>query len=527
MRQAIAAFIASLAIGSAIAVPAAAQEPRRGGTLVMGQSTGTTSFNNAVGSGTGIMVPGAQIFASPVMHDEKWNPRPYLAEAWELSPDSLSMTLHLRKDALFHDGKPVTSEDVAFSILTIRDNHPFNTMLAPVDRVDTPDAATAIIRLKHPHPALLYAMGPPLMPILPKHIYGDGRPIKTHPNNSKDVVGSGPFKLVEFKPGDQIVLERFDRFFIKDRPYLDRIILKTYPDSQTSILELEAGRLLLQPFFNRVLELDRAKANPQLVITNEGYAAVGGINWLLFNNKRKPFDDVRVRQAFAYAIDRDFIVKALHKGLSKVATGPIHSGFPQYSSDVTKYSLNLKKAEELLDAAGLKKGPDGIRVKVTCDYYPGDEDGQKRLAEYMKPALKKIGIEVEVRAPADFAAWAKRMATKDFDISMDAAFAWGDPVIGVNRTYLSSNIRPLVFTNNAQYENPKVDELLDAAGREPDAAKRKALYGEFQKIVTADLPLFWLTELPYHTIYNKRVHNPPTTIWGTASPMLDVWLSEK
>ena len=119
------------------------------------------------------------------------------------------------------------------------------------------------------------------------------------------------------------------------------------------------------------------------------------------------------------------------------------------------------------------------------------------------------------------------MATKDFDISMDAAFAWGDPVIGVNRTYLSTNIRPLVFTNNAQYENPKVDELLDAAGREPDAAKRKVLYGEFQKIVTADLPLFWLTELPYHTIYNKRIHNPPTTIWGTASPMLDVWLSEK
>ena len=525
MRRAIAAFITTLAV--AVAATASAQEPRRGGTLVMGQSTGTTSFNNAVGSGTGIMVPGAQIFASPVMHDDKWNPRPYLAESWQLSADALSMTLHLRRDAVFHDGKPVTSEDVAFSILTIRDNHPFNTMLAPVERVDTPDTATAIIRLKHPHPALLYAMGPPLMPILPKHVYGDGRPIKTHPNNTRDVVGSGPFRLVEFKPGDQIVLERFDGFFIKDRPYLDRIILKTYPDSQTSILELEAGRLLLQPFFNRVLELERARTNPQLVITNEGYAAVGGINWLLFNNKRKPFDDVRVRQAFAYAIDRDFIVKALHKGLSKAATGPIHSGFPQYSPDVTRYSLNLKKAEELLDAAGLKKGPDGIRLKVTCDYYPGDEDGQKRLAEYMKPALKKIGIEVEVRAPADFAAWAKRMATKDFDISMDAAFAWGDPVIGVNRTYLSTNIRPLVFTNNAQYENAKVDELLAAAGREPDAAKRKALYGEFQKIVTADLPLFWLTELPYHTIYNKRVHNPPTTIWGAASPMLDVWLSDR
>ena len=120
MRQAIAAFITTLAVAVAVTSTASAQEPRRGGTLVMGQSTGTTSFNNAVGSGTGIMVPGAQIFASPVMHDDKWSPKPYLAESWELSPDSLSMTLHLRKDALFHDGTPVTSADVALTPATAR-----------------------------------------------------------------------------------------------------------------------------------------------------------------------------------------------------------------------------------------------------------------------------------------------------------------------------------------------------------------------------------------------------------------------
>jgi peptide/nickel transport system substrate-binding protein len=83
-----------------------------------------------------------------------------------------------------------------------------------------------------------------------------------------------------------------------------------------------------------------------------------------------------------------------------------------------------------------------------------------------------------------------------------------------------------VFTNNAQYVNPKVDELLAAAEKEPDAAKRKALYAEFQKVVTADVPLVWITELPYHTIHSKRVRNVPTTIWGTASPMLDVWLAD-
>ncbi|MFM9587314.1 ABC transporter substrate-binding protein, partial [Streptomyces caniscabiei] len=87
-----------------------AQEPKRGGTLVMGQSVPTSIFNNAIASGTGVMVPGAQLFASPLMHDDNWNPRPYLAESWEISPDALSVTLRLRKDALFHDGKPITSE---------------------------------------------------------------------------------------------------------------------------------------------------------------------------------------------------------------------------------------------------------------------------------------------------------------------------------------------------------------------------------------------------------------------------------
>lgn len=515
-----------VAVAAYTVSPAAAQEPKRGGTLVMGASQASTGFNNAIASGSAVMVPGAQIFASPLMHDDKWNPQPYLAEKWEIAPDGLSVTLNLRKNAVFHDGKPITSDDVAFSIITIRDNHPFNTMLAPVDKVDTPDPFTAIIRLKHPHPAIIYAMGPPLMPILPKHIYGDGKPIKTHPNNVKDIVGSGPFKVVDIKPGDQYVLERFDKFFLADKPLLDRIIVKIYPDSQTSILEFEAGRLHMQPFFNRVLELERAKGNAQLAITNQGYAAIGAIQWLLFNNKKKPFDDIRVRQAIAHAIDREFIAKALHKGLSKPSTGPIHSGFPQYSGDVTSYKYDLKKAEELLDAAGLAKGPDGIRLKITCDYYPGDEDGQKRIAEYLRPALKRIGIEVEVRAPADFPSWAKRMAEKDFDISMDGAFAWGDPVIGVHRTYLSSNIRPLVFTNNAQYVSAKVDELLAQAAREPDDAKRKAIYAEFQKTVTADLPLVWITEVPYHTITNKRVRNVPATIWGTASPMFDVWLAD-
>lgn len=515
------------AIFAALVSSAGAQDnPIRGGTLVVGISQTPRHLNNGIQSGNATAVPGAQLFASPLRFDDKWNPQPYLAEKWELSQDGKALTLHLRKDAFFHDGTPITSEDVAFSVLMVRDNHPFKTMLEPVVKVDTPDAHTAIIRMKTPHPAILLAMSPPFMPIVPKHIYGNGQDIQTNPANTQ-IVGSGPFKLVEFKPGTHIVLERFDKFFIKGHPYLDKLVFKIVPDSATSLLELERGDIHMHGFFNRVLELERASKVPQLAITREGYAGIGGINWLAFNLKKKPFDDVRVRQAISYAIDRNFIAKVLHRGLSKVATGPIHSASPYYSPNVHTYPLDLKKAEQLLDEAGLKRGSDGVRFRTTVDYYPGDEDGQKKIAEYLKPQLKRIGIDVEVRNAPDFPTWAKRMGAHDFEISMDAGYNWGDPVIGVHRTFLSTNIRNLVWTNTQSYINPKVDALLEEAGQQLDPDKRRGLYAEFQKIVTQDLPVAWIVELPYHTIYNRRVANVPKTIWGLASPMDEVYLRNR
>ena len=173
-------------------------EGASGGTLVIGSTQVPRHFNGAVQSGIATALPSTQIYASPLRYDDNWNPQPYLAESWEVSKDGLTVTLKLVKNATFHDGKPVTSEDVAFSIMTIKANHPFKTMLAAVDSVDAPDPHTVVIKLAHPHPALMLAMSPALMPILPKHVYGDGQDVKSHPANLKPV-GSGPYKLAEYK----------------------------------------------------------------------------------------------------------------------------------------------------------------------------------------------------------------------------------------------------------------------------------------------------------------------------------------
>ncbi len=201
MRLAAVAATVGLVAGLATTTAAIAEEPKAGGTLVIGSTQVPRHLNPAVQSGIATAMPGTQIFATPLRYDKDWNIHPYLAESWAIADDGLSITLNLVKDAKFHDGMPITSEDVAFSVKTVQENHPFKSMYAPVTKVDTPNPHTAILRLEHPHPAILLAMSSALLPIIPKHIYGDGQDPKTHPRNS-DTVGSGPFKLVEFKPGE-------------------------------------------------------------------------------------------------------------------------------------------------------------------------------------------------------------------------------------------------------------------------------------------------------------------------------------
>ncbi|VWX61532.1 Peptide ABC transporter substrate-binding protein [Burkholderiales bacterium 8X] len=512
-----------LAAGALLAAPATAQEPKRGGTLVIGSTQTPRHLNGAVQSGIATALPSTQIFASPLRFDDKWNPQPYLAESWKLAEDGKSLTLNLRKNAVFHDGKPVTSADVAFSIMAIKANHPFTTMMGPVEKVDTPDPYTAIIRMSAPHPAIVLAMSPALCPILPKHIYGDGQDLKTHPRNGVDVVGSGPFKVTEFKAAQRIVLERFDKFFLPGKPYLDKMIVNVTPDMASLMLSLERGDVQMLPFVTVPTDLKRLTSNAQVSLTPKGYEGIGAINWLAFNTAKKPLSDLAVRKAIATAIDKNFITKALMGGFATAADGPIVASSPFAVDDLVRYPVDLKKAAAMLDAAGYKAGDGGERFKLTIDYLPGADDQQKNVAEYIRGQLKKVGIAVEVRASADFPSWAKRLASHDFDMSMDVVFNWGDPIIGVHRTYLSTNIKPIVWTNTQSYANPKVDELLNTAGGIIDPTKRKAYYATFQKIVTDELPIAFINNTPYHTVYSKKLVNAPTTIWGPMSPLDEVY----
>ncbi|OWU84370.1 peptide ABC transporter substrate-binding protein [Oceanicola sp. 22II-s10i] len=493
------------------------------GSLIVGSVGVPRHFNGAIQSGVYTFMPSSNIYASPLRYSKSWEPEPYVATAWETSEDGLTVTLTLRDDVKFHDGEPLTASDVKFSIETIKANHPFKTMLEPVASVEAPDDTTVIIHLAHPHPALLLAMSPVLMPILPEHVYGaDAGDIQQNPANLAPV-GAGPFKFVEYKQGEYYKLAKNEDFFIEGKPYLDEIYVQIFPDSNSLILALERGDVDMVPFVSSPRDLKRLSDNADLVIESDLGQAIGPINWLAYNTKKAPLDDVRVRKAINYAIDRDFIVNVLLQGQAPVAPGPIVPGSPLANANVENYDLDIDKANALLDEAGLMPGADGMRFTITADTTNGSEEMGRNLLDYMKSQLRKVGVNVEIRIAPDFPTWAKRISNYDYDVTIDKVFNWGDPVIGVNRTYVSSNIRPgVIWSNTGQYENARVDELLAAAATETDQEKRKALYDEFQEIVVDETPIYFLNVIPYNTVYKKGLIGIPDGIWGAVSPMDDL-----
>ena len=517
MKRIVKSLVLATALTTAYTGFSQAEEPKTGGTLVTVLQQSPRSLNSAVQSGTATGFPGAQLFAAPLRYDSDWTPQPYLAETWEVSDDGLSVTLNLVKNAKFHDGKPITSEDIAFSVDVIKANHPFKAMFAPVESVETPDAHTAILKLSKPHPALLLAMSSQLMSIIPKHIYGDGEitDVKAHARNNENVVGSGPFKLTEFVNGEHVILERFDDFFIEGRPYLDKIVMRIIKDPAARAIAYENGELHMGAFESLPRIVNRLKKVDSLTVTSNGYGAIGPISWLAMNTTKGPLADVRVRKAIAFAVDKDFIHKAIFQGTAADSTSGIHPDSPFYTSQES-YAVDLEKSAALLDEAGFPV-KDGSRMALTIDFgWPG----VKAEVEYVKAALKKVNIDVEVRASADFPTWAKKMGAGDFDMSWDTVFNWGDPVIGVHRTYDSTNTFKGVWSNTQGYSNARVDELMEMAGVESDPTKRKALYAEFQAIIADELPVYHVNTVPYHLVYNTdKVGNPPIGIWGTSTPI--------
>ena len=507
--------------------------PKRGGTLVMIVQPEPPTLASYQSTSGPVGQVATKVYDGLLEYDFNLKPIPSLATSWTVSPDGKTITFKLRDGVKFHDGKPFTSADVQFSIMEVlKKVHPRapTTTFREVESIDTPDSLTAVMHLRHPAPYLLMGLSGYESPMLPKHLMQGTNPQSSPLANAP--VGTGPFKFVEWKKGEYVRLDRNPDYWKRGQPYLDRVVCRFISDAATRSAAMETGEAQLGGL-GAIPNVDiaRLKAMPQITTTTKGYEMLSPMVMLDFNTKKKPFDNVKVRQAIAYAIDRKFVVDNVWFGFGKPATGPISSNFKatgMYTAEVKNYNVpnGIDIANKLLDEAGYPRMANGIRFEIVHDITPYGEEW-KRYGEYVQQVLAKLGIKATLRYE-DVATWLRRVYTSyDFQLTNNWVQTQADPVIGVHRFYWSKTITPgAVFVNDAQWSSPKTDELMERAAIETDPAKRNNMYHELQKLLVDASPYVWVFELDFVTVENKMVKDAIVSPLGLYTSFDRAWLDK-
>ena len=494
---------------------------KRGGTLSMLVQPEVPTLASYLSTSMPVGQTASKIYDGLLEYNFDLSPRPCLAESWNVSPDGLTITFNIRKGVKFHDGHPMTSEDVRYSIMEVLIKyHARGGKFKIIESIQTPDDHTVLIKLKSSSPALMMAFSGYESPIIPKHLFA-GKDIKNHPLANKPI-GTGPFKFVEWKRGQYMRFDRNPDYWSPGQPYFDRIVVQTIPDSATRSAVLEKGDFQLAGF-GAVPNNDakRLGALPNLIVTTKGYENFSPISELDFNTKVKPFNNKKVRQAVAFCIDRKFVIENIWFDFGKIATGPINSNFEAaglYTSKVKNYDVSnrIEVANRLLDEAGYPRKSDGYRFEITHDITPYGSEWQS-FGEYTVQQLDKIGIKARLRVE-DVATWLKRIYTNyDFTLSSNWLNTFADPVLGVHRLYHSNAIKPgTVFKNASRWSSPLTDKLMDMASVEPNQEERGALYQAFQKILVEEVPVTWIHEIQFPTVINAQYKDVITSAIGIA-----------
>lgn len=526
--------LALAALFAATAFPALAETPRQGGTLTYTYHPEPTALSTVATSAVPTALIATKIFESLLEYDGPgMTPMPGLAESWEISDDNLTYTFRLRPDVRWHDGQPFTSTDVKFSIEVIAKGYHSRgrTYFGNVAEIDTPDDHTVVLRLSAPIPYLLRAFQPSETPMLPRHAFTDEEIAEQKVRQAAIMqapIGTGPFRLGEWNRGSYIILERNEDYWKPGQPYLDRVILRVIPDGAARGIAVERGEVDLAPMSALPpAELQRLGQQAGLVSSEEGSEGLGPIMWLEVNLREPPLSDVRVRQAISMAIDRERLVDVIWYGNGKPARGPIVSGNPNhFDATLEPFPYDPAAAERLLDEAGFPRGANGMRFSLTQNHLPYGEEWV-RQAEYIRQQLRGIGIDVSNQS-LDMGGWLQRIYTDwNFDFTSSFTHNYSDPTIGVQRAFISSNIRQgASFSNSMNYINPRVDELLQQAAALPDGAERKALWDEVQQILRAELPVIFLIEIGYTHIWNERVRGLIQNGIAMYSNWDSVWIAE-
>jgi len=523
MRKSTMAVAAMLAAAVSLGVPAAgasAAEPVKGGianVVIQPEPPGLVAgmFGNAPSQ----MVAG-NIYEGLVRLSPDLKPMPSLAESWEISDDAMTYTFKLKAGVKIHDGKPMTADDVVFSFdKFLRTLHVRTRgVLTHVEKIEALDPLTVRFTMKEAFSPMMTALEVGSGPIVPKHVYDNGTDYKMNPANATPI-GTGPYKFEKWEKGSFIHLVRNADYHEPGLPYLDELYYHVIPDGAARAIAYETGKVDVLPGGSvENFDVERLSKLPGSCMTTKGWEFFSPLSFMWLNNRNAPLDDKRFRQAVMYAMDRDFAREVVWHGLGKVANGPIASTTKYHDKDLKPYPYDPAKAKALLKEMGYKGQP--VRL-LPLPY----GETWLRWGEAVKQNLEDVGIKVETVA-TDVPGWNQKLAQWDYDIGFTFIYQYGDPALGVSRSYITEQISKGSPWNNVEgYSNPKVDDLF-AKGAVAPEAERPGIYKEVQKILVEDVPVAWLTELEFPTIYRCKVQNLVTTAIGVNDGFLDAWMEK-
>jgi len=474
-------------------------------TLVVATAADPGHLNPGITTGYNVHVFADSIYSGLVMLNKSLQPEPDLAESWTVSDNAKTFTFNLRKNAKWHDGRPVTSEDVKYTFENVLFKYHSRTKSGLGNKVEvilTPSPNVVVFKLKNSYGPMITRLNVTEAPILPKHIFSTGNP-NDHAANLNPV-GSGPFRFVEYKKGERVVLAKNDDYYLKGLPQFKKVVMQIIPDSITQLLALQRGEV---DYIDRVpgAELKRLQ-NDSNVTLAKNTAGPGGGNCIVtvtFNLDRNTTANLAVRKALAHAVDRDRMVRQVRFGLGRAAGAPINRGISWAHAEgaLAQYDFNPAKAESLLEGAGFKKGSDGNRLTLDIVHFPRFS----KYIEVMKQDLAAVGVNLVSRPLDRSAAVSTIFGKRDFDLNLISYCNGADPDIGVKRMYVSNNIGNIPFSNGAAYRNAEVDTLFNEAGQTSDNAVRADKYKQIQKILARDLPYWWLVEGQFLTAHTSKL----------------------
>ena len=516
-------LIASLAISD---MAAAQDKPQRGGTAIITLLEDPITINPNVTTNIPSRVIGCIVYQGLLEVSPDYKILPLLAKSWKVSPDGLTYEFDLIETE-WHDGKPFTSDDVVYTLLEVSAKYSalFQRVGNLIKSVEAPAKDKVVIKLSAPHGAFLVALGCIQgAAILPAHLFRGTDPLK-NPASIATPVGTGPFKLQEWRRGDFLRMVRDEKYHEQGKPYLDAVIGKVIPTMSTAIQALHAGEV---DMVGNVPPNDvkGILADSNLKVLDSDVPPASTLAF--FNVKRKPLDDKRVRHALMMATDRQFLMRKVFFNVGTAGTQPFTTDInwlvvPEIDYNKS-YPYDVARANALLDDAGYKRDANGKRFEVTVATFASLLPELQQAALAMKSMWKKVGVDVDVEA-LETATYIERVYKKgEMDVALVSYTSYSDPAFGIVRTFATGSIgRP--FGNASFYSNPAADALFLKGEKATGFEARGKFYAEGQKMIAEDLPVIQLRSYLDQTAASKRLRN----VWGLAQGngrWADAWLAK-